>query len=82
MKAAIYQKMKSEDPSDRHFDPTDIELHCWTVEAQSKTEAIAILEKRWDVPWRDWLVEVVDLVNLKNWLVENNLDCYELVRHS
>lgn len=34
MKAAIYQKMKSEDPSDRLVDPTDIELHYWLVEAK------------------------------------------------
>lgn len=81
MKAAIYQKMKSEDPSDRNFDPTDIELHYWLVEAKTNTEAIEILEKRWDVPWRDWLVDVVDLINLKGYLAKNDLDCYLLIKH-
>lgn len=81
MKAAIYQKMKSTDPSDRHFDPTDIELHYWTVEAKTNTEAIALLEKRWDVPWRDWLVDVVDLINLNSYLAKNDLDRYPLIKY-
>ena len=46
VKAVVYQKMKSNDPSDRDFDPTDIELHYWVVEAKTSEEAIKILERR------------------------------------
>lgn len=82
MKAAVYQKIKCSDPSDQNFDPTDIELHYWVVKSETEDEALSILERRWDVPWRDWLVEIIDLSEMDNWLMKNQLDCYELIKHS
>lgn len=73
MKAVIYQKMNYLDLSDPKFNPFDIELHYWTVEAETDETALELLERRWDIPWRDWLVGIVELENLHDWLVAQEL---------
>jgi len=59
---AIYQKF----PPGQE-DPFDFEVHGWEVLAANPDEAIETLEKRWDVPWRTFLVEVILAANLEEW---------------
>ncbi|MEQ9549935.1 MAG: hypothetical protein RIM23_09990 [Coleofasciculus sp. G3-WIS-01] len=72
---AIYQKYPP-----TLTDPFDFEIHGWEVAAANPDEAIEILEKRWDVPWRIFLVEVVLATDLEEWQQDLELEPRHRVR--
>jgi hypothetical protein len=56
-------------PESEH-DPFAFESYGWEVEAENSVEALEILERRPDVPWRMFLVEVIPSSELEEWQCE------------
>ncbi len=76
MKLLIYCKYR--DPENN---PLDVEFHYWSVEAENSDRALEIAEKSPFVPWRDYLVGVIDSGELDAWMTENDVEPDNVYSH-
>ena len=76
MKIIIYFKFR-----DSEGDPLDVEYHYWSVEANSCDRALEIAEESPFIPWRDYLVEIIDSDNLDTWMRKNDVKPEDVQAH-